>query len=959
MTSDDHLDALPEGHRIHEFELLSVLGVGGFGITYLAKDTLLNRTVAIKEYLPRDFVVRTGGHSVRPRSSSESENYTWGLERFLDEARILARLNHPSIIRIHKYFEAHGSGYIVMEYIAGETLNERLKRENTLSESQLMTILNPLVEGLEQVHATGYLHRDITPKNIVLRKDNTPVLIDFGAARQAIGVRSRSVTAVATAGYAPLEQYSTRGKQQGPWTDVYGLSAVAYRCITGVAPKDATERAQGEALTPASEQVKGQYSKGLLTAVDQGLAVKVEDRPQNLKAWCSLWEQKEEQQTTVTEAKEKKVKQSKIKSTAKKEVSHVGSGSRVFWRNIALVSFVVGIVVLSVVGLYTFQAGQEVEELKLAAERGDVSAQFNLGWIYDNGEGIPQDYVEAAKWYQMAAEQGNALAQYMLGEMYLTGKGVLQDDDEAFKWYRMAAEQEDVEALKWFRMAAEQGDTSAQYNLGRIYDNGEGVPQDYVEAVKWYRMAAERGHIWAQDWLGWIYKDGREGVPQDYAEAVKWYRMAAEQGHASAQYSLGKMYHSGEGIPQDYEEVVKWYRMAAEQGHASALSDLGGMYSSGEGVPQNYVEAVKWYRMAAEQGQGLDQYWLGNMYLRGKGVPQDYAEAVKWYRMAAEQGHASAQYSLGKMYHSGEGIPQDYVEAVKWYRMAAAEQWDASDQYNFYVRLVTSMNTRGHVIAQYNLGVMYGKGHGVPQDDAEAVKWYRMAAEQGDPDAQYNLGVRYGEGRGVPQDDTEAVKWYRMAAEQGDPDAQYNLGVRYGEGRGVPQDDTEAVKWYRMAAEQGHIWAQYDLGVMYGQGHGVPQDDAEAVKWHRMAAEQGDPDAQYSLGVRYGQGRGVPQDYAEAAKWTRLAAEQGRTWAQYKLGIMYDIGRGVAQSYIEAHKWYNLAASRFSSDDTDQSDKARKYRDEIEGKMTQEAITTAQRLAREWQPKTWDQLKAE
>ena len=454
MTSIAHPDALPGGHRVQEFELLSVLGVGGFGITYLAKDTLLDRTVAIKEYFPRDFAVRTEDHSVHPRSQPESEDYTWGLKRFRDEAKTLARLNHPGIIRIYKYFEAHGSGYIVMEYVEGETLSERLKRENTLSESQLMAILNPLVKGLEQVHAAGYLHRDITPKNILLREDGSPVLIDFGAARQAIGARSRSVTAVATAGYAPLEQYSTRGKQQGPWTDVYGLSAVAYRCVTGTVPKDATERAQGEALAPASELRKGSYAEDLLTAVDRGLAVKVEDRPQDLKIWCSLWIQKEKQQATTTEAKKQEAEQN--------EVSQADSGAnRVVWKNKnVLISVVAGIVVLLVIGLYTFQAGQvekeekvarkaaerktqaeqELEELKLAAEQGAANAQFGLGQMYRMGEDVPQNDAEAVKWYRMAAEQGYAYAQYMLGETYSNvGRGVTQDYIEAHKWYNLAA----------------------------------------------------------------------------------------------------------------------------------------------------------------------------------------------------------------------------------------------------------------------------------------------------------------------------------------------------------------------------------------------------------------------------------------------------------------------------------------------------------------------------------------
>ncbi len=531
MTSDDHLDALPGGYRVQEFELLSVLGVGGFGITYLAKDTLLNRTVAIKEYLPRDFAIRTADHSVRPRSSSESENYAWGLERFLDEARTLAQLNHLGIIRIYKYFEAHGSGYIVMEYIEGETLSERLKRENTLDESQLMAILNPLIEGLEQVHAAGYLHRDIAPKNILLRKDGSPVLIDFGAARQAIGARSRSVTAVATAGYAPLEQYSTRGRQQGPWTDVYGLSAVAYRCITGIAPKDATERAQGEAFPPASERVKGQYAKGLLTAIDRGLSIKAEDRPQDLKAWCSLWKQKEKRQATATGAE----KQGETKNPAKKEISHAGSGAnKTVWRNKnVLISVVIGIVVLSVIGLYTFQAGQVEKEEEVARKATEGKAQAEKG-------------MEELK---LAAEQGDAEAQFRLGQMYYEGEGVPQDNAEAFKWYRMVAE---------------QGDASAQYRLGWMYHSGKGVPQDYAEAVRWYRTAAEQGHANAQFILGFMYENG-EGIPQGDVEAVKWFRMAAEQGIALAQYSLGEMYINGRGVAQDYIEAHKWYNLAASR----------------------------------------------------------------------------------------------------------------------------------------------------------------------------------------------------------------------------------------------------------------------------------------------------------------------------------------------------------------------------------------------------------
>ena len=222
-----------------------------------------------------------------------------------------------------------------------------------------------------------------------------------------------------------------------------------------------------------------------------------------------------------------------------------------------------------------------------------------------------------------------------------------------------------------------------------------------------------------------------------------------------------------------------------------------------------------------------EAYNIGYDYYNGtNGKQNDYSEAVKWYRKAAEQGDATAQYNLGVCYEKGRGVPQDYSEAVKWYRKAA-EQGDAT--------------------AQYNLGVCYDKGRGVPQDYSEAVKWYRKAAEQGDMYAQNNLGYCYYNGQGVSQDYSEVVKWYRKAAEQGYARAQCNLGLCYFWGLGVPKDYSEAVKWYRKAAEQGNKYAQNNLGNCYYNGWGVPEDYSEAVKWYRKAAEQGYEDAKRQL----------------------------------------------------------------------------------------------------------------
>ena len=205
---------------------------------------------------------------------------------------------------------------------------------------------------------------------------------------------------------------------------------------------------------------------------------------------------------------------------------------------------------------------------------------------------------------------------------------------------------------------------------------------------------------------------------------------------------------------------------------------------------------------------------------------------------------------------------------------------------------------------------MYERGQGVSKDDAQAVAWYRKAAEQGNAGAQNNLGLMYKRGRGVAKDDVQAVAWSRKAAEQGDAAAQFNLGVMYFDGRGVSKDDVQAVAWFRKAAEQGDSGAQLNLGIMYANGWGVAKDDVQAVAWYRKAAEQGNSVAQFNLGVRYSNGRGVAKDDVQAVAWYRKAAEQGDADAQNGLGVMYADGLGVKKNHAWAVYWYAKAASQ-------------------------------------------------
>ncbi len=286
--TDEHFVALHSGFTLGKYELQAVLGQGGFGITYKAWDSALNRAVAIKEYLPSDVAVRVDGSTVKARSRNDQESFQWGLERFLEEARALARFEATqSIVRVYDYMQENGTAYMVMALIEGTPLSSVYRREAPLSEERLKAIVLPILDGLDDVHHAGFLHRDIKPANILIRPNGSPVLIDFGAARNALGEKSRSITSVFTPGYAPFEQYTSSGKQ-GPWTDIYALAATLYHGITGKPPPQATDRIRDDPMLPAVHAGAGHYSPQFLASIDRGLEVFENRRPQSIGQWRDM-----------------------------------------------------------------------------------------------------------------------------------------------------------------------------------------------------------------------------------------------------------------------------------------------------------------------------------------------------------------------------------------------------------------------------------------------------------------------------------------------------------------------------------------------------------------------------------------------------------------------------------------------------------------------------------------------
>jgi len=288
LADDDNLGALPRGYLLGRYELLKVLGQGGFGITYHARDSRLEREVAIKEYLPVTLAIRHGGTQVMPRTTHAATDFLWGRERFLAEARTLARVQDvPAVVRVHDFLEANGTAYLVMEFKRGETLEARLKREGRLPQTAIEKLLYPLLDGLERLHATGFVHRDIKPSNLVIDDDGNPTLLDFGAARAEMASRTQAATAIWTPGFAAVEQFMS--DKQGPFTDIYALAATLYYCVAGSPPPSALDRLLQDRLAPASRIGNQRYSPALLTGIDAGLGLKAPDRPQSIIAWRMIF----------------------------------------------------------------------------------------------------------------------------------------------------------------------------------------------------------------------------------------------------------------------------------------------------------------------------------------------------------------------------------------------------------------------------------------------------------------------------------------------------------------------------------------------------------------------------------------------------------------------------------------------------------------------------------------------
>jgi serine/threonine protein kinase len=278
-----HNQALPVGYQLQDYEIRKVLSAGGFSFVYIARDKD-KKTVAIKEYLPTTLALRADGAKVQVTSPETAAGFGHGLKCFFEEGRALANINHKNIVRVLNFFRANETVYMVMQYERGKSLQEFiLSQTEPVSERFVRQVFSELLNGLREVHAQKLLHLDIKPANIYIRMDTSPVLLDFGSARQTLNEVQPHLPPSYTPGFASPEQYYDRSLL-GPWSDVYSVGATMYACLVRAAPMSADQRMKKDLLIPAEKIGENIYSKNLLKIIDGCLALDHLQRPQSLFA---------------------------------------------------------------------------------------------------------------------------------------------------------------------------------------------------------------------------------------------------------------------------------------------------------------------------------------------------------------------------------------------------------------------------------------------------------------------------------------------------------------------------------------------------------------------------------------------------------------------------------------------------------------------------------------------------
>ena len=790
----DSQDHLPQHYiLLDRYYIGRVLGQGGFGVTYLARDLRLDRVVAIKEYLPRDQCSRGSDHvTVRSYSGEKSDEFRYGLTTFLNEARNLSRLaGHPNIVSILDFAEANGTAYMVMEYIPGITLKKYLSDQGgVIPYGMAKEILLHVMAGLARTHEAGLIHRDVSPDNIVISSHGPVKLIDFGAARQAIGEKSQNLTMVLKPGYAPEEQYRSKGVQ-GAWTDVYATAATMYRCITGQVPPPAPDRMAEDELVPPGRLCRD-LSPSVEAAILQGLSVRAVQRPQTIKDFQQPFTTPPPPPAPPpTCEKQTDVIAGKPDSAPVKAKVRLGNSLKVTLGvalKVALGLVVTGLLIYAVIFYFMYSQEQDAEKW------------WKQGKQLDN----QKRYTEAAQLYNKACTAGNMKGCAHLGVLYANGTGVFKNKNRA---------------VSLFQMACDAGDMFGCAQLGFSYQFGQGVQIDFGKAFSLSQRACNAGEMRGCVGLGLLYLRGF-GATKDYEEAISLFQKACDAGEMRGCVGLGAQYQGGLGVTKNYSKALSFTQKACDGGLMSGCVVLGEMYDLGDissGVRVDHGKAFRIYKSACDGGEANGCTDLGADYLRGQGVAKNYDQALSVLQKGCDGGDAQGCFKIGVMYARALGVKQDYGQAGTFFKKACDSDIPTMDICNA-------------------VGEEFDDPGSMKRDYSLARTYYQKACDGENMTACKSLSFLYLDGKGGEKNVEQYISYAKKACEGGDAESCDDLGWKYFKGIGeIGRDYGQARVLLEKACDGGFLGACMGVGSIYAAGLGVPKDDAQATKYQQKA----------------------------------------------------------------------------------------------------------------------------
>lgn len=932
MSEDVYL--LPEGYLLQEFEIKKRLGEGGFGVTYLAYDESLDTEVVLKEYLPQGFAKRHEGSTVLPISENSRNDFVWGLTRFQDEARTLAKFKHTNIVNVSRVFPGNGTAYMAMEYLRGGSLEDRLGK-GEINAGNFLPILDQVVEGLKLVHSHDFLHRDLAPDNIMFKEDGTPVLIDFGAARMAVGSRSKPLSAIVKEGYAPIEQYNEKSPQ-GPFTDIYALSAVCYEVITGRRPPESTVRFDAD--HDPVEPLIGRFDDwpyAFLQAVDWGLSLKRQDRPQTLDAWQSVWKAVDAPNDDTTGGSA----QNNGQAAADKSLYQMVRNA---WKDgIVTVQEKENIYIAAeAMGRDRAWVDAAIEDMKPAVSKPFPPENSSTGNASDfippvrkNGSGLRigllalivviigaggylfynqqqnLGLVERDKSAYEMALRDNSITGYSLylkkfpnGDFTEEAKAKLKilETIKADKAAYVRAEKTNSEAgykayLSKYPSGVHVNEATRKLNklessrLDRAAYNSA-KSKNTEAAYKGYLDRYQNGVYRSQAQSAYTRLKARRQDREAYDRAVRANTESAYNQYLSryprgnyrnsARQKISALKKSAE--TKAYNETVNNKTVTNMRNFLSRYPsssykkyvayNLATSYLRGEnGATKNYAEAWRYYSISASLNYTAAIQQQGYMTYSGFSRKKDYAKAISYFKRSAAAGNYTGMEWLGHMNHYGYGVTKNLPVALDWYEKSVKA---GNKGKHLTTRIDSIKKTLGEQYYQQGRNYEFGN-NGRTKNYKQAMRLYKKSAAMDHPGGNSKVGYFYDRGFGVSKKDyKQALKYMRAGAKLKEKYALYNVGLYYRLGRGGVQKNMKtAINFFNRAGNAGHNKGYYQAGYLYEFGGSTVKNMRSARIAYRRAADAGYKEAMRAIARFYEKGLGGLSKSSSSAQYWRNRAK--------------------------------------------------------------------------------------